>query len=241
MLEHQEAPLHVALYARVSTHQPPQEHPIASQVHLLKHDMQQQGWTLLPDHAYRDAGMRGTWLDRPALARLRDAARCRACDAVVGLAPARLARHSAQHWLLLEEREQRQGHLIFLLNPCGAPPQGTWRTPRQGMLAASARTQLRERTRRGRLAQARRGADVPGASQGYGDRYRPRRHDAPPPVVVHPGEAEVVRPMDRLLVAAHRSCRPLPKRWNEAHLAPPSGPHQVGPPATVSTSLTNRV
>ena len=46
--------MHVALYARVSTHQQHQEHTIDSQVHLLKHYIQQQGWTLLPDHAYLD-------------------------------------------------------------------------------------------------------------------------------------------------------------------------------------------
>ena len=66
--------MQVALYARVSTHQQHQEHTIDSQVHLLKHYIQQQGWTLLPDHAYLDDGMNGTRLDRPALDRLRDAA-----------------------------------------------------------------------------------------------------------------------------------------------------------------------
>ena len=95
--------MHVALYARVSTRQQQQENTIDSQVHMLKHYIQQQGWTLLPDHAYLDAGMSGTRLDRPALDRLRDAAQRGEFDAVVVLSPDRLARNYAHQWLLIEE------------------------------------------------------------------------------------------------------------------------------------------
>ena len=147
-----------ALYARVSTPQQHQEHTINSQVHLLTQSMQRQGWTLLPDHAYLDDGMRGTRLDRPALDRLRDAAPRGACDAVVVLSPDRLARHDAHPWLLIEEREKLQVPLILLHHPFGDTPQGKLLTQRQGMIAEYARTQLLERTRRGRLEQARRGA-----------------------------------------------------------------------------------
>ena len=45
--------------------------------------MQPHGWSLLPEHAYIDDGVSGARLDRPALDRLRDAARRGACDAVV--------------------------------------------------------------------------------------------------------------------------------------------------------------
>jgi len=62
-------------------------------VHILKHYIQQQGWTLLPDHAYLDDGMSGARLDRPALDRLRDAAQRGKFDAVVVLSPDRLARN----------------------------------------------------------------------------------------------------------------------------------------------------
>jgi len=85
--------MHVALYARVSTHQQQQEHTIDSQVHILTPHIQQQGWTLLPDHAYLDDGMSGTQLDRPALDRLRDAAQRSEFDAVVVLSPDRFARN----------------------------------------------------------------------------------------------------------------------------------------------------
>ena len=160
--------MHVALYARVSTRQQQQENTIDSQVQALKHYMQQQGWTLLPDHAYLDDGMSGTRLDRPALDRLRDAAQRGEFDAVVVLSPDRLARNYAHQWLLIEELEKFQLQLLFLHNPFGDTPQGKLLTQMQGMIAEYERTQILERTRRGRLEKAWRGAYVPWAYPCYG-------------------------------------------------------------------------
>lgn len=66
--------MQVALYARVSTPNQQQEGTIDSQVRSLKLYIQQQGWTLLPEHEYLDDGVSGARLDRPALDRLRDGA-----------------------------------------------------------------------------------------------------------------------------------------------------------------------
>jgi site-specific DNA recombinase len=85
--------MQVALYARVSTLNHYQESPIASQRQLLQRYIHQQGWSLLPEHDYRDEGVSGTRLDRPALDRLRDAAQRGECDAVVLVSPDRLARN----------------------------------------------------------------------------------------------------------------------------------------------------
>ena len=46
----------------------------ASQVEALHRYIHQQGWTCSPRHDYRDEGISGARLDRPALDRLRDAA-----------------------------------------------------------------------------------------------------------------------------------------------------------------------
>ena len=131
-------------------------------------------------------------------------------------------------------------HLIFLHNPFGDTPQGKLLTQMQGMIAEYERTQILERTRRGRLEKARRGVYVPWAYQCYGYRYLPKRHDSPPHVVVEPREAEVVRHIYQLLVEDHLSCRQITKRLNEAHIPTPSGQNQVWQPATVRNILTNR-
>jgi site-specific DNA recombinase len=85
--------MQVALYARVSTNHQQQEGTIESQRLSLKQHMQHQGWPLLPEHEYSDDGISGARLERPALDRLRDAARRGEFDAVVILSPDRLARH----------------------------------------------------------------------------------------------------------------------------------------------------
>ena len=85
--------MQVALYARVSTSQQQLEGTIASQQGVLQHHIQHHGWALLPEHEYIDDGISGARLDRPALDRLRDAARRGEFDAVVILSPDRLARN----------------------------------------------------------------------------------------------------------------------------------------------------
>jgi site-specific DNA recombinase len=208
---------------------------------MLKQHMQHQGWALLPEHEYIDDGISGARLDRPALDRLRDAARRGELDAVVILSPDRLARNYAPQWLLIEEFEKVNTPLIFLQNPFGDSPQGKLLTQMQGMIAEYERAQIAERTRRGRLEKARHGAFIPWAYSCYGDRYLPKRHGYAPQVMIEPVEAAVVRDIYRALVEEHLSCRQITKRLNAAHTLTPTGKNHVWHPATVRNILTNRI
>jgi site-specific DNA recombinase len=158
----------------------------------------------------------------------------------VVLSPDRLARHDAHQWLLIEAFAKLHTHVVFLQHPCGDSPQGKLLLQMQGMIAADARAQILERTRRGRLEKARRGALMPWAYRCDGYRYRPTRPGSPPQVVIAPGEADVVRRIYRMLVEEHLSCRHITQRLNEAHTPTPSGLKQVWHPATVRRLLTNR-
>ena len=185
--------MEVALYARVSTSQQHHEGTIESQRRALKHHIQHHGWALLPEHEYIDDGISGARLDRPALDRLRDAARRGEFDAVVLVSPDRLARNYAHQWLLIEEFEKLHTPLIFLQNPFGDSPQGKLLTQMQGMIAEYERAQIAERTRRGRLEKARQGEFMPWAYTCYGYRYLPKRHGCAPQVMIDPVAAAVVR------------------------------------------------
>jgi site-specific DNA recombinase len=233
--------MQVALYARVSTSQQHQEGTIESQLRSLKQYIQQQAWSLLPEHEYIDAGISGTRLDRPALDQLRDGAQRGEFDAVVILSPDRLARNYAHQWLLVEAFEKLNTPLIFLQNPFGDSPQGKLLTQMQGMIAEYERAQIAERTRRGRLEKAWRGEFIPWAYSCYGDRYLPKRHGCAPQVILEPAEVEVVRAIYRALVGEQLSCRQITKRLNASQTPTPTGKHQVWHPATVRTMLTNRV
>jgi site-specific DNA recombinase len=225
----------------VSTPNQQQEGTITSQIQSLPLYIRQQGWSLLPTHEYIDEGVSGARLDRPALDRLRDCAQRGEFDAGVVLSPDRLARNYAHQWLLIEEFEKLQVQWIFLQNPFGDTPQGKLLTQMQGMRAEYERAQIHERTRRGRLEEARRGEFMPWADHCYGYQYLPKRHGCVPQVVIHPEEAEVVRQLYRGLGEEQLSGRQLTKRLNEAHTPTPLKKNPVGHPATVRNLLTNRV
>ena len=233
--------MQVAFYARVSTSHQQHEGTIESQRRMLKQHIQHQGWSLLPEHEYIDDGISGARLDRPALDRLRDAARRGELDAVVILSPDRLARNYAHQWLLIEEFEKVNTPLIFLQNPFGDSPQGKLLTQMQGMIAEYERAQIAERTRRGRLEKARHGEFIPWAYSCYGYRYLPKRHGYAPQVMIDPVEAAVVRDIYRALVEEQLSCRQITKRLNAAKTLTPTGKNSVWQPATVRNILTNRV
>ena len=155
--------MEVALYARVSTSQQQHEGTIESQRRTLQHHMQHHGWALLPEHEYIDDGISGARLDRPALDRLRDAARRGEFDAVVILSPDRLARHEAPPGRLIEEVAKRHTPRLLRPTPCGASPQGQLLPQMPGRSAEYERAPMAERTRRGRGAKARHGACMPWA------------------------------------------------------------------------------
>jgi len=233
--------MHVAYYARVSTNQQQHEGTIESQRGVLKHYIQQQNWALLPEHEYSDDGISGARLDRPALDRLRDAARRGEFDAVVILSPDRLARNYAHQWLLIEEFTKIHTQVIFLHNPFGDSPQGKLLTQMQGMIAEYERAQIAERTRRGRLEKARRGEFMPWAYQCYGYRYLPKRHGCAAQVMIEPSEADVVRAIYCALVEEQLSCRQITKRLNASQTPTPTGKNHVWQVATVRNILTHQV
>ena len=231
----------VAFYARVSTSQQHHEGTIESQRRSLKQHMQHQGWSLLPEHEYIDAGVSGARLDRPALDRLRDAARRGAFDAVVILSPDRLARNYAHQGLLSEEFEKLNTPLILLQHPFGESPQGKLLPQMHGMSAEYERAQSAERPRRGRLEKARHGECIPWAYKCYGYRYLPKRHGCSPQVMLDPVAAAVVQAIYRALVAEHLRCRQITTRLNASKTLTPPGTNTVWQPATVRAILPNRV
>jgi site-specific DNA recombinase len=233
--------MQVAIYARVSTLTQQQEGTIASQVHLLRHYIQQQSWSLLPEHEFLDEGVSGARLDRPALDRLRDCAQRGEFDSVVVLAPDRLAREYAHQWLLVEEFKKFNTHLVFLQNPFGDTPQGKLLTQMQGMIAEYERAQIIEHTRRGRLEKARRGEFIPWAYNCYGYRYLPKRHGCAPQVMIEPAEADMVREIYRALIEEQLSCRQITKRLIASQTPTPTGKNQIWHAGVVRQFLTNPV
>jgi site-specific DNA recombinase len=203
--------MQAAVYARVSTDRQAQDETIDSQLTALRAWADSHGHQLAPEHVFADDGHSGTRLDRPALDRLRDAARDGEVEVVGVYSPDRLARKYAYQVLLLEEFQRAGCEVCFVHRPITDDPHDQLLLQIQGAVAEYERAVLRERFRRGKLQKARAGHWVTSAAP-YGYRYVPKRDGVPGHVVIDPAEAEVVRLLYGWLIDERLTIRQILKR-----------------------------
>jgi site-specific DNA recombinase len=233
--------MQVALYARVSTSQQEKTDTIESQLAALHAYVAAHDHTVLPEHIFLDNGVSGSRLDRPALDRLRDQARFGDFEAVIILSPDRLARRYPHQWLLLEEFQKEGCRVIFMENPFGDSPHGQLLAQMQGMIAEYERSQIADRTRRGRLHKARKTEFLPWAYRVYGYHYIPKQAGLPPRVEIHHEQAAVVRDMFRWLIQEQLTTRQIVKRLNALRVPTRTGQNPVWHAASVRGMLNNPI
>jgi site-specific DNA recombinase len=111
----------------------------------------------------------------------------------------------------------------------------------QGMMAAYERSQIADRTRRGRLHKARKTALLPWAYRVYGYHYIPKQAGLLPRVEIHHEQAAVVRDMCRWLMQAQRTTRQLVKRLNALRVPTRTGQNPVWHAASVRGMRNNPI
>jgi site-specific DNA recombinase len=114
--------MRTGIYARVSTQRQAQADGLGQQIDRLQAHALQQGWSVAPEHIFRDDGYSGAKLTRPGLERLRDRAALRELDQVLITAPDRLARNYVHQVLLLEEITATGCEVKFLDRPMSQDP-----------------------------------------------------------------------------------------------------------------------
>ena len=211
-----------AIYARVSTDKQGRDQTIDSQLGPLRRWAAAHGHELKEEHVYIDEGYSGARLDRPALDRLRDAAREGEFDVVGVFSPDRLARRYASQVLLLEELRKAACAVEFLERPISDDPHDQLLLQIPGAIAEDERAVLAERFRHGKLQKARAGQWVGGrAPSGYRD--VPKRDGVPGQLVVDDAEAEVVRMLYRWLIEERTTVRQILKRLADGPWRPRNG------------------
>ena len=230
--------MRAAIYARVSTGRQERDQTIDGQRTALRPGATEQGHELRPEHVFTDEGYSGARLDRPALDRLRDAAREGELDVLAVYSPDRLARKYAYQVLLLEELRKAGCAVAFVQRPVTDDPHDQLLLQIQGAVAAYERAVLGERFRRGKLQKARAGQWTAGKVP-YGYRYVPRRDGVPGHLLIDEAEAEVVRMLYRWLIDEHMTVRQIPNAWPPARggRAAAGG---CGPPRSSTASSPTR-
>ena len=208
------------LYARVSSQQQKEEETIDSQVHALLQFANSHEYQIPKDWIFIDEGYTGVTSDRPGLDRLRDLVREFPIDTILIYSPDRLARKYALQ-LVLEEEFNKFGVKVVYYN------EGkTVRTPEeemlrhfQGIFAEYERTQILERTKRGKLYKARQGNAnmLPRAPFGY---YKDRGALF---YTVKENEAQVVKKIFHLFIKEKMKLREIAKYLEEKGISAPQG------------------
>jgi len=214
--------MRAAVYARVSTERQGRDQTIDSQLDALRGWAANHGHELKREHVYIDEGYSGSRLDRPALDRLRDAAREGEFDVVGVYSPDRLARRYAYQVVLLEELRKAGCPVEFVHRPISDDPHDQLLLQIQGAVAEYERALLGERFRRGKLQKARAGHWVAGQAP-YGYRYVPARDGVPAHIEVDDAEAAVVRQLHRWLIDERMTVRQILKRLAAGPVRPRSG------------------
>src|SRR4051812_8505999 len=217
-----ENPMKAAIYARVSTDKQGRDQTVDSQLEALRRWATAHGNELKDDHVYIDEGYSGARLDRPALDRLRDAAREGEFDVLGVYSPDRLARRYAYQVLLLEELRKAACEVKFIERPISDDPHDQLLLQIQGAIAEYERAVLGERFRRGKLQKARAGHWIAGQAP-YGYRYVPNRDGVPAHLEVEEAEAAVVRMLYRWLVDERMTVRQILKRLAAGPWRPRNG------------------
>jgi len=163
-----------AIYTRVSTEKQAEKYGIPSQIEAQKKKCLEKGWTPVIDgdkDAFIDDGYSGAELDRPALNRLRQAAKEGRVDVVLSYDPDRLSRKLYHQMILAEEFEKQGIKLEFVTQDMGTSPEDRMFFNMRGLVAEYEREKIRERTIRGSREKARQGKVVSAGVVPFGFRY----------------------------------------------------------------------
>src|SRR5215204_887642 len=149
-------PKRAILYARVSTDEQARSgYSLAQQIEALRQYAVREGYEILEE--VKDPGQSGISLERPGMDRVRDLVAAGGVSVVLAQDRDRFAREPAYHYLLRREFGECGTKLRALNDRGDESPEGELTEGILDQLAKYEKAKTTERTRRGRLRQAREG------------------------------------------------------------------------------------
>ena len=183
----------VAAYLRVSSQVQRRRETIASQREAVLDHARRRGW-LIPDTCvFADDGFSGATLERAALEALRDGVASGEIETVLVWSIDRLSRNFAHQILLQEEFARTGATIVCVQEPDNATPQGMLLRQILSVISEYERTQIAERSRRGKIHRARQGSLNMLSRPPYGYRLIRKTEACGARLEVDDTEARVVR------------------------------------------------
>lgn len=215
--------MYAVTYARVSTEKQEKQETVRSQIAALREFAKEKSYTIVNE--YIDEGYSGEMLDRPALDKLRDDASKKTFEAVLIHSPDRLARKYIYQELIKIELKKHNISIIFLNHPSsGERPDDKLSEAVQGLLSEYEKAKILERTRRGKLFNARKGILVSSIAP-YGYRYVKKNSELSKNgyYVIDENEAIIARLIFELYVNKRLSKRALARELTRREIKPRKG------------------
>jgi site-specific DNA recombinase len=212
-----------AIYTRVSSDRQKEDHTIASQTAALIEYAQTHSYVVPAEWVFQDEGYSGATLIRPGLEALRDLAAQGQIVAVLVYSPDRLSRKYAYQVLLAEEFSRCGVELVFLKSPAGTTPEDQLVVQFQGMIAEYERTQIAERSRRGKRHKAQQGVVNVLSGAPYGYRYVKKSDVSAAYYEVIEAEAQVVRLVFAMYTQQQLSINAIARQLNRRGISTRTG------------------
>ena len=227
----------VAAYLRVSSRLQQQRETIASQREAVLEHAGSRGWIIPEEQVFADDGVSGATLDRPALEALRDAVASGRVETVLVWSVDRLSRNFAHQMLLQEEFDRSGVKIVFAQEPDDGTPQGMLLRQMLSVISEYERTQIAERSRRGKIHLARQGSLNMITRAPYGYRLIRKTETSGARLEIDDAEATVVRRIYDLYVRKGLAMNALARRldaegWRPRHA-------ELWPISTVAVILRN--
>lgn len=211
-----------AIYARVSTSQQMEEgSSLESQVATLTQLASEKGYTIPSDFLFEE-DWSGEDLERPELDRLRTVAREGLVSTIFVYSNDRLSRDPLHFLLLVDEFEKEGVELHFAREPLDTSEEGKLIAYVRGYASKLEAIRIRERTRRGLRARAKKGLIVGGYNL-YGYRYIPGNEPGQGRRVTNEREAKIVRKIFNWAVEERMTGHAIALRLQEEGIPAPGG------------------
>ena len=179
--------MNAAVYARVSTDlQAEKGYSLQTQVDACTQKAKEMGALTIKE--YIDDGYSGSYLERPALEKLRDALDAKLYDMVVIYDQDRLSRNLSHQLLLTEEIEKSGAQLVFVNSEYKRTPEGILFYQIKGAFSSYEREKIRERMMRGKRGKLRQGKAIQDSGV-FGYDWDPESHT----YIINPAEASIIR------------------------------------------------